>query len=368
MPMNALRGLGHSICASSCLLIETRVLNALTRNLPGMLAEHDVPGMQCALCVGTRPVRSIACGLAETLNNTPLTCETRFLAASLSKPITALVFLELAAQHRIDLDRPISMLAGEDFCDSLHEGAGALTCRELLMHTAQVPHFDSAMYTVDQLCESEIMRLRFERSTRRQYFDAAIDTTKHSRTYTGRGYAILQAVAERHFGQTFDQIARWALFDHIGSDCSFDPRAACSPTVARDHDGESTTCLPQLWTPAVASSGLVASAGELAMVMRYALRQRRRIPLGDLFVRPTGSSAPYTCGLHLKKDHDEQILDHGAARIGMRGVLKVIPAAGMVLVMLANGSKGVEVSRTFVGLAEELGRARISLWGTMKNY
>ena len=352
-----LGALGHWLVARSERGIEARVINALSRRLPDLMRECGVPGVQCAIGVGSRPTHSFAHGIAAVDAKTPLTSTTRFLTASLSKPVTGLVCLELASQGKLQLDRAIGECVESRWAESMHPGLSELSIRQLLTHGAKIPYSDSSMHGVEQASDQSLRTLEFEQTTPEQWATKE-QSAEHSQTYTGRGYAILQRVIERHLGKPFDQVASTALTDPLCANCTFSINAACQFDLARDHD-ISGNQLPQLWTPSLAASGLVCSAAGLVDAVRYALRERRRPFMNDLFVRPSGAVAPYTCGFHIWKDIDSRVLDHGAARPGMRGVIKVIPDANMVFVMLANSAHGVKVFRTFVGLVEQLGLARL---------
>ncbi len=353
----AVRALGHWVVSRSDRLIEARVINALERRLPGLMKEHLVPGVQCAIAVGARPTQSRAFGLASIDSSTPLTRKTRFLVSSLAKPVTGLVCLELAAQNKLQLDVPIGEMADSSWAESMHRGLSKSTVRDLLTHSAQIPCRDSAMYQVGKESEPGCRTMCLDQTTPEQWA-AQEQVVEHSRTYSGRGYVILQLLIERMFERPFEQIAADVLTDPLCASCDFSIDAACEPEVARDHCDQGRQ-LPQLWTPSLAASGLVCTAESLANTIRYALQQRHRPMINRLFVRPPGSAATYTCGLHIWKDIDPRVLDHGAARPGMRGVIKVVPDANIVCVMLANSAHGVKVFRTFVGLVEQLGLARL---------
>lgn len=321
------------------------------------MKQHCVPGAQVAISVGPRPARSLAWGTAAIDTATLMRCETKFLVASLSKPVAALVCLELASQGKLAIDRPIGELVDPAWTESMHRGLSASTLRRLLMHTAEIPYFDSPVYGIDQSADIACRTLQFEQTTPEQLAEREA-SPEHSRTYTGRGYAILQCILERHLGESFEQLAESVLTDPLCANCKFSIEAACQPDLARDHCSQGKQ-LPQLWTPSLAASGLVCTAIDIANTLRFALRERHRPFIDALFVRPKGEEAPYTCGMHIWKDTEPRILDHGAARPGMRGVINVIPDANIVFVLLANSGHGVKVSRSFVGLVEQLGLARL---------
>jgi len=67
-----------------------------------------IPGLSIAVVQGKRVFWNRAFGVRVAKSNLPVTADTVFEAASLGKPVFAYAVLRLAAQKRIDLDRPLS--------------------------------------------------------------------------------------------------------------------------------------------------------------------------------------------------------------------------------------------------------------------
>ncbi|MBI1196569.1 MAG: serine hydrolase [Phenylobacterium sp.] len=98
--------------------------------LAGRFAWRSLPGVSVAVIrKGVPPILWTA-GRADLLTGRPVTPQTPFEGASLSKPLTAYAAARLARQGRLDLDAPISR-AGHTF-----------TLRQALSHTAG---FDNAL-------------------------------------------------------------------------------------------------------------------------------------------------------------------------------------------------------------------------------
>ncbi len=69
---------------------------------------HKVPGVSVAVVRGKKVAWAKGYGVAEAGGKTPVTIATLFQAASMSKPIAALLALLLADQGRIDIDEDVN--------------------------------------------------------------------------------------------------------------------------------------------------------------------------------------------------------------------------------------------------------------------
>ena len=76
-------------------------------------------------------------GLADVETKTPVTLDTRFRIASISKTFTAVGILQLRDAGVLSLDDPVSNHL--DSFDLQYEGAPEITIRNLLTHTAGLP-------------------------------------------------------------------------------------------------------------------------------------------------------------------------------------------------------------------------------------
>jgi CubicO group peptidase (beta-lactamase class C family) len=94
------------------------------------MAYHGVPGMSMAVVDDGKLVWARAYGLRDRETRAPVTPDTLFQAASVSKPVTALGALLLAQQGKVDLDA--------DARQGLKPWTTveAITLRQLLSHTA----------------------------------------------------------------------------------------------------------------------------------------------------------------------------------------------------------------------------------------
>ncbi len=72
-----------------------------------LLKKHGVPGMSLTVIQGGKPVFSAVCGVRDDAGN-PVTSDTLFECASLTKSLFAALVLRLADEGRLEIHRPIA--------------------------------------------------------------------------------------------------------------------------------------------------------------------------------------------------------------------------------------------------------------------
>lgn len=82
-----------------------------------------------------RIVFSKAYGLANIQDSVPVTPHTRFSINSISKAFTGVTIMQLAEDHKITLESPVS-----DYLDSLPPDWRSVTLRQLLSHISGLPN------------------------------------------------------------------------------------------------------------------------------------------------------------------------------------------------------------------------------------
>jgi CubicO group peptidase (beta-lactamase class C family) len=111
----------------------------LARAIPDLLAKHAVPGVQVALIRDAKVAWTGAFGVRDTATGAPVTDETVFEAASLSKPTFGFYALKLCEQAVIDLDAPLTEYR-EELLIPDEPRLEQITARLVLSHTSGLPH------------------------------------------------------------------------------------------------------------------------------------------------------------------------------------------------------------------------------------
>src|SRR5262249_2644945 len=131
-----------------------------------------VPGLSAAV-VRERELRwSAGFGMADVENDVPATPATAYRLASVSKPLTATLALQLAAKARLDLDAPI-----QRYVPAFPEKPWPITARQLLAHQSGIRNWtdtefhNTHRYTslADALAPFRDDALLFEPGTSTQY-------------------------------------------------------------------------------------------------------------------------------------------------------------------------------------------------------
>jgi CubicO group peptidase (beta-lactamase class C family) len=93
------------------------------------MSANSVPGLSAAVVLNGRRVWSEGFGFADLENNLPVSAQTLFRLASVSKPITATAALQLWERGKLDLDVPV-----QKYCPAFPQKEFPISTRQLLGH------------------------------------------------------------------------------------------------------------------------------------------------------------------------------------------------------------------------------------------
>jgi D-alanyl-D-alanine carboxypeptidase len=152
---------------------------------------------------------------------TPLTLETPFRIASITKPFTAAAILRLAEQGLLALDDRAETHLGSDTCEVLRKGGfqpDRITLRHLLAHTAGLAdHTDTPGYLADALNNADRAWTPLEQVQASVALGGPQSAPGKAYHYSDTGYVLLGEVIERVTGQLLGPAVRetldWARFD-----------------------------------------------------------------------------------------------------------------------------------------------------------
>lgn len=247
-------------------------------------------------------------GVADLRTQAPVPVGGRFRIGSVTKVFTATVVLQLAAEHRIDLDAPVQRyLPG-----LLPAGYPTVTVRELLNHTSGLPSPTlptdaewAVAHRYDRWTPEQIMRLALLNP---KEFDPG--TAQH---YTNAGYIVAGMLIERVTGHSYAQEIQRRIAGPLGLRDTYAP--GDDPTIQGPHahgyqavtrDGQRTLVDATIWSQTLtpAAGNLISSLTDLD-TFTAALFGGRLLPaaqLDEMFTLPdvddvAGGDAHYSVGL-----------------------------------------------------------------------
>jgi CubicO group peptidase (beta-lactamase class C family) len=174
-----------------------QVIAKLEQSIPQLMKEGDVPGLSIGLLRDGELVWRHGFGVKNTKTNDPVTDETVFEAASLSKPVFAYAVLKLVDAGKFDLDKPLNQYLPGNYDIGEDPRLGQITARRVLSHTTGFPNWRP---------QGGALKIHF--------------TPGDRFSYSGEGFVYLSKVIERVTGEKFNDFMKRMVFDPLGMSSS----------------------------------------------------------------------------------------------------------------------------------------------------
>lgn len=215
----------------------------------------------CVISPGRK--RFVAWGRERLGNDFPVTSQTVFELASITKIFTALLLADMVRSGEAGLDDPVARHLPGDFQLPVLDGR-QITLADLATHTSGLPRWPAvtAASSVQSYLEA-IARLGLED------FKAWLADFHPPRPagaaweYSNAGYALLGMALAYRGGRSFETLLRARVLDRMGlQETTFHPTAAMLPHLAEGHD-RALKPTPGQCYGACAGTGIFAAAGGL---------------------------------------------------------------------------------------------------------
>lgn len=205
------------------------ITSRLERNIPALMKEADVPGLSVALIRNGEVAWQHAFGVKDSNTKEPVTDNTVFEAASLSKPVFAYAVLKLVDAGKFDLDKPLNQYLPGDYDVGPDPRLGQITARRVLSHTTGFPNWRG-------------------RDKLKIFF-----TPGEKFSYSGEGFVYLSKVIEHITGEKLNDFLQRMIFDPLGMTSS-------SYVWRNDYDSLKTSRHDSIGLPTPQNKPTVASA------------------------------------------------------------------------------------------------------------
>lgn len=229
------------------------------------LAEHGIPALSVAVVRDGEVVHARAWGTRDVAGAEPVSTETRFLAGSVSKPVTACAALRLVADGVLDLDEDVNARLRRWQVPPVGDWQPTLTLRHLLSHTAGLTVHGFPGYPRTEPAPDVVGVLTGAGNTP----EVVVDVLPGLRwRYSGGGTTVVQLLIEDVTGRPFAEVLRELVLEPAGmTTATFEqpPPTALHPVLA-EGTGADGTPVPGGWHvyPEQAAAGLWCTATDLA--------------------------------------------------------------------------------------------------------
>lgn len=185
-------------------------------SLSDRMAYYNVPGVSIVVINDYEVEWARGYGVIDTDSQRPVTEETLFQAASISKPIAATAVLRLVQDGRIDLDTDVNeYLTSWTIPVSALTANQPVTLRRLLSHTAGTTVSGFAGYAVGEALPTALQILNGDSPANSA--PVIVDLVPGTQwRYSGGGYTIIQQLVEDVTGQAFPDALRTLVLDPAG--------------------------------------------------------------------------------------------------------------------------------------------------------
>jgi len=181
-------------------------INGLDARIEVLKEEGHFPGVALAVMRKGKPVHIGTYGMANIGNNIPVTTQTVFELASLTKQMTALAVMTLVKDGRLSLDDRLV-----DYIEDAPEAWTKITVDELLAHRAGLAHrFERA---VDGVLLLDYTREDMLASAKRT---PMITEPGSDWSYSDQGYFLLGIIIEEVTGQSYAEFMQTTFFRPLG--------------------------------------------------------------------------------------------------------------------------------------------------------
>lgn len=300
------------------------------------------PSIAIAVARRGKIVWEHAFGKSDIERQQVATVNTPYFIASISKTITATGLMRLAAQKKVDLDRPVNTYLRSMKITSPMWDVSQVTLRRLANHTAGLATYARGCLVDDSVCDPSPV-------TAIQRYGVAVWKPGEMFDYSNLGYGVLGEVVAQASGTDLDGALRRLVFAPLGmSTCSVGPDltqkkgqapryAISSPPLKKSVKRSSTP----------GASGVYCSAHDLAMfgvfhLKDHAASQKRILSDAAISEMQAPSLDPkerqqYGLGWWIQKDlHGYQgVLAQGGTNDGT-AYLQLIPSEDIAVAVAVN--------------------------------
>lgn len=180
------------------------------------MAFHKVPGVSVAFFDHGQILWARGYGFADVASKKPVTPDTLFQAASISKPVSALAALRLVQDGKLNLDEDVNLkLKTWKVPENGFTEKEKVTVRRILSHSAGLTVHGFPGYASDEPVPTVVQILNGEKPAHTEAIRVDVVPGTLWR-YSGGGYVVLQTLLSDVTGKPFPQLMRELVLEPAG--------------------------------------------------------------------------------------------------------------------------------------------------------
>jgi CubicO group peptidase (beta-lactamase class C family) len=320
----------------------------LSRLITQKMAEYHIPGVAFGILKnGQMTVRGF--GVTNIEDPLPVTGDTVFPIASISKTFAATAMVRLAQQGKLDLDAPVQRYLPE-FRVGDETASREVAVWHLLTH---MPGWEGQLNTVDRGTET----LNVFVQSMRENPQIARPGEVWSYNNAGFGVAgrIIEVVTGKNINDALSELVYQPLKLTRASGRTGDAVTHRFALGHRDREGAPTVIRPYNLPPSVTAGGIATSINDLLTYAKAHLTDPSLQDMRQPRVKKNGTDDEMGLGWHLRKLNGVTTAAHGGTLGGHILLLELVPERNMALSLLTNHSNGWR-------LIQEVERAALKLY------
>ena len=315
----------------------------LEKDIPELMKKDGVPGLAIAVIRGGKTAWLHGFGLKEVKTGQPVTGETVFEAASLSKPVFTYAVLKLVEQGKLGLDIPLTTYLPTPFVAG-DDRLAKITARLVLSHRTGFPNWPT----------DDGVKIYF--------------TPGERFSYSGEGYIYLQRVVEQITGKPLNEYMTEAVFTPLGmTSSSYVWRPDFDALTAMGYDSHGNA--DELAKPkeALAASTLNTTAKDYSRFVEAVLNGKglkpatlREMETPEIALDPEcricikhepkqlSKNLFWGLGWGIERKDGTDMLWHWGDNGSFKGFVMADPKTQSGVVMFANSENGLEIAKPLI--------------------
>lgn len=308
-----------------------------------------VPGVALGMVVDGERLRA-GLGTRRVATGEPVTPQTRFRVASLTKMLTGMAFAQQTGLGALDPEAPAAeALPGLSMADP--DALSGITLLELMSHQSGLQ-----AYGLPSSCEDDPAQMQPILEERALDWNLWIEPGVFS-IYSNAGVSAVGLAVELASGMPFPDYVTSNVLGPAGmSGASFDPAVAELGEYAMGHSFDMVNAgvlvaerdlYQRACSAANPASGLIANIDEMLALTEVLLADGEPVVDAEewAWMTRTGFGDPdssiYGWGIQVGSYRDHTVLTHTGSLNGFQSILYVLPDDGLSLVVMVNSDHGV---------------------------